>query len=356
MPLILGGASLAAGIGGGLLGASSAKKAAAAQQAAIQAAMAQAMAIIDAVGPPPDLSKAIMIQELQKAGVYTPEMEEAVNLEVSKVSQIQEDKALRENQVRALQEISKRGRAGLTPEERAEFNKGRGEVQRDLEAKNQQIIQNMAMRGQSGGGAEIAARLLASQESADRASEESDRINAAASARALEAIRQSGQLSGELRGQDFSIEAAKAGAQDEFDRFNVENQIARQQRNVEGRNVAQATNLAETQRIQDTNTAAANQEKYRQVQAQRDFWQDKMSQATAKAGAITGAMGLQAQYAGGQDKANANLWGNIGGMGSSAFGSLANYYGNKQNNANNTKVINANQAGNDDPNKYGGIA
>lgn len=354
MPLILGGASLAAGIGGGILGGKSAKKAAAAQQAAIQAAMAQAMSIIDAVGAPPDLSKAIMIEQLQKAGVYTPEMEEAVNLEVSRVSQIQEDKSLRDNQVKALQEISKRGRAGLTPEERAEFNKSRGEVQRDLEAKNQQIIQNLAMRGQSGGGAEIAARLLASQESADRASEEADRLNATASARALDAIRQSGQLSGDLRQQDFNIEAAKAGSQDEFDRFNVENQIARQQRNVDSRNVAQATNLAETQRIQDTNTAAANQEKYRQVQAQRDFWQDKMSQAQAKAAVLTGGAGMMGQAAGGQDKAAANMWGQIGGAGASAFGSLANYYANKP--KTNTTVINANQAGNDDPSKYGSIA
>ena len=354
MPLILGGAAMASGVVGGIMGGKSAKKAAAAQQAAIAAAMEQAMSIINAVGAPPDLSKAIMIEQLQLAGVYTPEMEEAVNVEVSKVSQIQEDKALRDNQVRALQEISKRGRAGLTAEEKAEFNKSRGEVQRDLEAKNQQIIQNLAMRGQAGGGAEIASRLLASQESADRASEEADRINAAASARALEAIRESGQLSGQLRGQDFDIEATKAGAQDEFDRFNVENQIARQQRNTESRNVAQATNLGEKQRIQDTNTAAANQEKYRQVQAQRDFWSDKMRQAEAKASVLTGGAGMMGQAAGGQDNAAANMWGQIGAAGSSGFGALSNYYASKPKTGN-TKVVNANQAGGDDD-KYGNYA
>lgn len=350
----MGGAAMASGIVGGIMSGNASKKAAAAQQAAIQAAMAQAMSIIDSVGAPPDLSKAIMIEQLQLAGVYTPEMEEAVDMEVSKVSQIQEDKGLRENQVKALQEISKRGRAGLTPEERAEFNKSRGEVQRDLEAKNQQIIQNLAMRGQGGGGAEIAARLLASQESADRASEESDRINATASARALEAIRESGQLSGQLRSQDFDIEATKAGAQDEFDRFNVENQVARQQRNVDSRNVAQATNLGEKQRVQDTNTAAANQEKYRQVQAQRDFWQDKLTQAQAKASVLTGGAGMMGQAAGGKDNAAANMWGQIGGAGASGFGALSSYYGNKGKNTNTTPTQ-GNQAGGDDT-KYGNLA
>lgn len=325
MPLIMGG-SIVSGALGGLLGGNAAKKAAQSQADMIAAAMAQAQKIIDDVGAPPDLSKAIMLEQLQLAGVLTPELEEAINIGPSAVAAIQEDPGLRKAQVQALHEMSKRGRAGLTAEERAEMNRSRQDVQRDLSAKEDQIINEMAMRGQAGGGAEIAQRLLASQAGADRASEEADRIQALAAQRALQAIQAESAMAGQLRNQDFDIAATKAGAEDEFERFNVQNQIDRQQRNVATKNIAQERNLGEKQRIQDTNTGMANNEKYRQAQAQRDFWGDKMRQAEAKVAVLTGGMGQQAAATKAAGDAQANMWGQIGGGLSSGFGALSNYY------------------------------
>jgi hypothetical protein len=310
--------AIAGPIIGGIMGGKANKKA----QAAAEAALAHARSIIEQVGAPPDLSAKIIMEEFKKVGIYSPELEEAILVGVPKVAKIQEDKALRDTQVKALQEISKRGRAGLTPEEKAQFNLSRGEVQRDLQAKQEQIIQDLAMRGQGGGGAEIAARLLSSQESADRASEEADRINATASARALEAIRQSGQLGGDIRGQDFNVELAKAGAQDEFDRFNVTNQLARQQRNVESKNVAQATNLGESQRIADTNIQQENTERQRMVQAKRDHWQDSLAYAQARANPY----GQSAEMAMRSGQAKAESAQAMGSGIGSAFGSLATYF------------------------------
>ena len=323
----MGGLSLAAGIGGGIMGGKSAKKAAQAQAAAIAAAMAQAQAIIDQVGLPPDQSAPVILEQLELAGVLTPELEELVKLGPSGVAAIQEAPAIRDAQVRALHEISKRGRAGLTAEERAEANLARQGVQRDLQAKESQIVNEMAMRGQAGGGAELAQRMLASQAGAERASEEADRIQALAASRALQAIQSEGQMASQLRGQDFDIARAKAGAQDEFDRFNIQNQIATQSRNVGARNVAQEANLGNKQRIQDSNTSMKNSEKYAQLERERNFWNDKMRQAEAKASIITGGMGAQAQAAGGADRAKADMWSGIGGAASSAFGGLSNYYG-----------------------------
>jgi hypothetical protein len=320
--IVAGVGAVAGPIIGGIMGGKQQKKA----QAAAEAALAQARAIIEQVGAPPDLSAKIIMEEFRKVGIYTPELEEAVNLQASKVSQIQEDKALRDTQVKALQEISKRGRAGLTPEERAQFNLSRGEVQRDLEAKNQQIVQNLAMRGQAGGGAEIAARLLSSQESADRASEEADRINAAASARALSAISQSGELSGNLRTQDFNVENIKASSADEFDRFNVSNQIARQTRNVGSLNEAQSTNLAESQRIADTNIRQENAERQRMEQAKRDYWQDKLSYAQARANPFSQQANSALISGQGRAQSAQSIGSGIG----SAFGSLATFLNKKK--------------------------
>lgn len=322
MPLIAG--SAAASLGGGILAGNAQKKAAREATAAMQAAMARAEQIIDAIGAPPDLSEKIILDQLQLAGVLTPELEADVRQLTSQVSQIQKDDQLRGLQTKALQEISKRGRVGLTPEERAQYNVLRGETQRDLEAKQQQIKQDLAMRGQAGGGAEIAARLLSSQESADRASEEADRISALASQRAMQAIAQSGEMAGNLRGQDFQEEVTKGSAADQFNRFNLENQMQIAQRNIDRRNVAQERNLGEKQRIQDTNVGMANQERYRQAEAKRQNWQDKLAAASAKIGVITGMTPGITQGMMQQGKAKANMWTGLAGGISGTMGALAN--------------------------------
>jgi len=325
MPFIAGGMA-AVQIGGSILSSNAQKKAANAAAAAQQAALEEYRRLIDEVGAPPDLSAAVVLEKLQQAGVLTPELEQAINLDASKRAQVQEDDSLRGAQVRALQQMAKRSRSGLTAEERAEANIARGEVQRDLQAKQEQIVNDLAMRGQAGGGAEIAARLMSSQEAADRASEEADRIQAMASARALQAMQAESQMAGSLRGQDFDVNMAKAGAEDEFNRFNVENQISRQTRNIGARNVSQEANLREKQRIQDTNTETANAEKYRQLEAKRQFWQDKLSYAQAKAAPVLGMGQVGAQQASALGQNKANLISGIAGGISSGFGALSNYY------------------------------
>ncbi len=318
------GLAIASGVApivGGILGNSANKKA----MAAAQAALAQAREIIDQVGAPPDLSAAIIMDQFQQVGLLTPEMEQAIQLGVSRVAKIEEDKSLRDAQVNALKELQQRGRTGVTAEEQAQFNVSRQGVQRDLEAKQQQLKQDLAMRGQAGSGAEIAARLLSSQESADRASEEADRINALAASRALEAISRSGDLGGNIRGQDFQVESTKAGAQDEFDRFNVQNQIGREQRNVGSRNVAQEKNLDVKQQVHQRNVETANQERLRQAEAKRQHWLDSLEYARARANPY----GQQAQMEMQSGQNKAQMWSGIGSGVGSAFGSLANYYGNK---------------------------
>lgn len=328
MPWIAAG-MVVAGAVGSMMSGNAQKKAAAKAAAAQQAALEEQRRLIEEVGMPPDQSARIVLKDLQQAGLLTPELEEAINLDVSKRSQIQEDPELRKIQVSALQQMAKRGRAGLTAEERAEFNKSRGEVQRDLQAKQAQIINEMQMRGQSGGGAEIASRLLSSQDAADRASEEADRIQAAASARALQAMQAQSGMAGDLRGQDFDVESFKASAEDEFNRFNVENQIARQTRNVGVRNVAQEYNLGEKQRIQDTNTNNYNDETYNQLARQRQYWSDKLDYAGMKAGIARSGGEAAARTSTQQGQNKANMISGVTGAVTSGLGGLSNYYASK---------------------------
>lgn len=262
---------------GGLVGAGHNQAAADHQKAAIN----QILAKLDAVGMPPDQSAALVLEQFQQAGILTPQLEQMVAEQSSALSKIKSDSGLRDTQMKALSQMSKYGKAGLTPEERAQMNQSRQSVQRDLEAKNQQITQEMQARGMGGAGQEMAQRLLASQAGADRASEEGDRISSLAQQRALQAIAQSSQMAGNLRQQDFGEEAAKADAQDQMQRFNINNQMAINQRNTGSANQAQAANLGNKQELANKNVSGANNEKYARLGRERQGWLDKLNYAQA---------------------------------------------------------------------------
>lgn len=314
LPMIAAAAAapIIGGIVGNIMGQGDRNKA--------RAAMKDAYAQLQAIGFPPDLSKEVILEEFQRAGAYTPELEEDLNstFEESQVAKITEDPSLRQAQMKALSSMQDRAQVGLSAEDRASLNQVRSQVQKDAEAKRQQILSNMAARGQGGSGAELMAQLQAGQASAEQAAQGSDAIMAQAQQRALQALGQSADMAGNVRGQDFGAAQAKASALDERNRFLAQNSIARQQRNVGSLNQAQQLNLAEQQRVQDANTQMANQEKLRQNQALRDQFQDKLGLASAKAGALTG----QANYYQGQAQ---NTAASMAGIGSAVGGGISAY-------------------------------
>lgn len=244
----------------------------------------QAVSELLAIGMPPDLAREVVMQQFQSAGVLTPELEQEIKLNESKLSQVQEDPATRNAQMQALQLLQQSGR-GISPQDRLKFNEMRDQVQRDAEAKRQQIIQNFRQRGMGGSGAELASQLMQGQASANQASLEGDRIAAASAQNALDSIARAGTLGGQIRGQDFDVASTKARAEDELNRFNTQNQINRQTRNVSSTNQARQTNLTNAQDILNKNTNLANAERQRQNEARRTYWQDQMTRSQARAGA-----------------------------------------------------------------------
>lgn len=248
------------------------------------------------IGYPPDYAREIVIEELQRTGQFTPELEQDLSDAVaeSELAKIEEDPAIREAQMEALTAMQKRGKVGLAAEDRAALNQVRSEVQRDSEAKRQQILQQMQARGMGGSGAELMAQLQSAQGAADQAAAGSDTIMAQASQRALEALGQSSRMAGEVRGQDLGVEEMKARAIDERNKFLAENAISRQARNVGQLNEAQLFNLKEQQRIADANVQARNLEKQRQRTAEQAQYADKLNYAAG----ITGQQGKVADFYG----------------------------------------------------------
>jgi hypothetical protein len=320
MPVVLVAVAAAAAIGGAVI----ASEAASANRDAAETAAQRAVDTITAAGAPPDQSKQIFMEEFRKAGLLTPELEKEINVQFEKVK-APDAKTVKAQQT-ALEGLTQFSKGGLTAEERVAQNKIMTDQARANEASKNSIIQNLAQRGQAGGGAELALRLQSSQANANEANASADRAAANAQQRALQSLQALGGLSTNIRGQEFQENSANANIANEQNRFNVANQLAVQSRNVGAKNQAQQYNLTNAQNIMNLNTQQNNNEKLRQAAAERQYWLDQQSQAQARANAYMGQATQQRQA--GQDVANS--WQNIGGGVSSAAMGGAQYANNQQ--------------------------
>lgn len=244
----------------------------------------------------------IQLQELVSQGQLTPEQAEAMLVERSAMEDISTDPRLKNAQMDALgglQEIV--DGEGYSAQDRARIEQMKGELATQERGQRESILQDAQQRGVGGSGMELLAQLQNQQASAGRASQQGFDIEAQAQQRALEALMQQGQLGGQIRGQDFGEQSDVAQAQDAIAKFNANNQQQVEMANTSANNVAQASNLAEKQRIADTNVGQANtQQQYNKNLLQQDF-----DNNLAKAGGISAANANQAaalQQAGAANK------------------------------------------------------
>lgn len=296
------GTAIGAGAGailGGIAGAFSGN----ARKKAAEKLAAEVDAMIAELGLPPETAGPLLLEKLQQNGMYTPEIEQALNLEASKVAQIKEDPSLRNAQMKGLELISGRAEMGLTPEDRAELAKVMDQTAQDTRGRDESIIQNMQARGQGGGGAELAARLASSQGSANRATTSGNEIAAAASRNALEAAGQMGQLGSQIRSQDFSNAKDVASAEDIRNTLLYENSVALQQRNAERAQRANDQNLNRQQYVGDSNTQMANIETARQNTARADDYASRRANVQMRINTKTGkAASIDAAKQGGKNQ------------------------------------------------------
>lgn len=191
------------------------------------------------------------------------------------------DPRLRSNQndaLAALAEISQGG--GFNAQDRANLSRIHSEESQADRGRREAILQNLGARGMSGGGMDLLAQLQSSQAATDRESQRGLDVAGQGQQRALDAIMQSGQLSGQMQGQDFSQEAQKAAAQNAINQFNAQNtnvnnlananianqftmnqaagRLGAQQNNVANTMAAQTSNANRGMQAQQFNAGAAN--------------------------------------------------------------------------------------------------
>lgn len=282
--LIVGGASILGSVATGAI----ASAAASGNRQAAQQAATDAYNTLIQQGLPPDQSKALVYQQFQQSGNFTPEMQQDIEYGVSQAGQVKGNAQLQQVQQQALQQLQARGQVGLTAQDRAALAEAQSQAAQQTQGATQAILQAAQARGQGGAGATLAAQLIAAQQGGNRASQNALNIGGLASQNALNAILQGGQMAGQIENQQFGEKMQAANANDQFSRLNTQAQIARNQANTQQQNQAQLYNLQQKQQLQNMNTSQANQEILRQQQAQLNNYNMNQNRLQAIANAHLG--------------------------------------------------------------------
>lgn len=241
----------------------------------------------------PDIeSMQLELEQLVQQGVITPEQAQTYLVERSEMNNISLDPKLRQAQMDALsglQEISDSG--GLTAADQSQLSKIKSQEDTAARGAREAILQNAQARGMGGSGIELLQQFQNQQDSATRQSQRDLDVAAMAQNRALQALQQAGQLGGQIENQQFNQQAQVAGANDAISKFNAQNSQNVALENTKAKNVAQAQNLAEKQRVSDSNVASRNtQQQYNKELNQRQF-----DNAYKKAGGIASGLNKQAE-------------------------------------------------------------
>lgn len=262
------------------------------------------------------------LDNLVQQGVITPEQAKDYLVEQTAFSDISEDPTLRDAQIGALsslKDISESG--GLTLTDRAKLEEITSRLGQEERGSREAIMQNAAERGRSGSGLEFAAMLENQQGAATRAAQEGTDLAALAEQRALESLTQGANLAGQVRGQDFDTSSRVAEAKDALAKFNAEHLQSTEASNVAARNAAQAQNLAEKQRVADTNVETAGKNREIQATAKQTAFENEMDKKKAIADALAAKAQIQQQRAAQKDAFTGSLLGTVGTVGTSLMAS-----------------------------------
>lgn len=319
-PLIAAGAIMAgSSLLGGYMANQQSKKAEAAQAAAINNAINQ----LNAVGIPPVEAQEIVMKNPELVYQFSPELMQAVQLEQTKMGQVQTDPRLAQAQMDALSALQERAQGGMTPEDIAQFRNLQRQVSGQAAARDASILQNMQERGVAGSGAELASRLASSQQAQQMAAQSADELAAQNYQAKMQALQAAGQMGGQMRGQEFEEQAKKATAEDMMKQFNAQYLAQARQQNVQAQNEAAQQREKYKQDIANKVAENANQE----AMYNKGLIQKKYENEMAKAGAVSNIYGQQAQLIGAAGAAKAK---NTMDMFSGAGTGIASMFGGKK--------------------------
>lgn len=190
--------------------------------AIIQMAIA---AVGEALGSGEKAKAEKILRDLQRKfeDIPLPTLEEieAQQLGPSALENVNVDPTLEKAQYDALGQVGEVADTGLGAADRANLNRLANMTARRESAGMANIKQDMAARGLAGSGMAYGAQLQNQQDANQRLSEEGQNVAGDSAQRRMQAILAKGDLSGRMRGQQYSEKANAANARDTIERINA---------------------------------------------------------------------------------------------------------------------------------------
>lgn len=157
-------------------------------------------------------------------GIQLPTLEEieAQQLGQSALEEIRADPTIEGEQYEALGQVDELSQTGTGIQDRAALNTIANQLGRRQRAAAAGIEADMAGRGLQGSGIDYATRAQMGSDANQRLSEAGQNIAGDAANRRMQAILAKGDLSGKMRGQQYSEKANAAQARDAIMRFNAQ--------------------------------------------------------------------------------------------------------------------------------------
>lgn len=256
--------------------------------------LALAMQEFSRIQAPSASEMEVELQKYIEAGVITPEQAQTILMGDSAYNDIALDPMTREAQADALRQLTEIGnQGGMTAIDRARMMEIQDQIGTTNRGNQQAITQNMAERGVTGSGIELAARLSGQQAASGDAARAGAEMAAAAQERALQALSAKANLGGTMRNQDYTQAADKAAARDAINQFNAQNRQNVVNANVDRRTQANVANLSNKQNIMNANTGAENENRIRNADLKQRVFENQMNLARGKTGQLNQMANLQ---------------------------------------------------------------
>jgi hypothetical protein len=205
--------------------------------------------------PEVELQKYSTPEALSYLGNFTPEELQATGLPAGVINQ-----AMRQKQLQALGGVEQLSQTGLSAIDRAALSEIQNEIAMQERGQRESILQNMAQRGISGSGQELAAQLQSSQAASQLASQQGMQQAAQAQQARVNALNNLSNMATGIESTDFERQAQKAQAQDVINQFNVQNRNVAGLRDLDLQQSLRNEFEREKMRVSQANTDLANKQ------------------------------------------------------------------------------------------------
>lgn len=165
----------------------------------------------------------------------------------------------RDAQMEALDRYRQLGRTGEDVQSRLLQDAALRDSAIQAQGQRASIQDQMARRGQGGGGLDLAAQLMAQQSADQRGALQSQQAAMNSYNARLDALKQGANLGGQIRGEDMNLASRNADITNAYNQRFAQNQNQYNQYASGLRNQAQLTNMQAAQNAADQNVGGRNQ-------------------------------------------------------------------------------------------------